>query len=67
MYVRNGFHVVQFWLELGSAGGMSVNQANLSAHMYRDGCWIDLRVSRVDRQVPDPAPMLELLDSITVK
>jgi hypothetical protein len=67
MYVRNGFHVVQFWLELGSAGGMSVNQANLSAHMYRDGYWIDLRVSRVDRQVPDPAPMLELLDSITVK
>jgi hypothetical protein len=67
MYERNGFHVVQFWIDFGAAAGMTVKQANVSAHMYRDGYWIDLRVSRTDMTVPDPAPLLEVLDSVVVR
>ena len=64
-YERNGFHVVQFYLD--GVSGIPIMQANLSAHTYRDGYWIDIRVTKVGEQVPDPAPLIEFLDSVSVQ
>ena len=64
-YERNGFHVVQFYLD--GVAGIPMKQANLSAHMYRDGYWIDIRATMVGEEVPDPAPIIEFLDSISVR
>ena len=64
-YERNGFHVVQFYLD--GVAGIPIMQTNLSAHTYRDGYWIDIRVTMVGERVPDPAPMIEFLDSISVQ
>ncbi len=64
-YERNGFHVLQFYLD--GVGGIPIMQTNLSAHTYRDGYWIDIRITKVGEQVPDPAPMIEFLDSISVQ
>jgi hypothetical protein len=42
-------------------------QTNLSAHMYRDGYWIDIRATKVGDEAPDAAPIIEFLDSISVQ
>jgi hypothetical protein len=64
-YERNGFHVVQFYLD--GVAGFPMKQANVSAHMYRDGYWIDIRATKVGEEVPDPAPIIEFLDSVSVQ
>jgi hypothetical protein len=64
-YERNGFHVVQFYLD--GVAGIPMMQTNLSAHMYRDGYWIDIRATKVGEEAPDPAPIIEFLDSISVQ
>lgn len=64
-YERNGFHVVEFYLD--GVGGTPIKQSNVSAHMYRDGYWIDLRVTKVGREVPDLAPLGAFLDSVRVR
>jgi hypothetical protein len=64
-YERNGFHVIQFHLD--GVAGIPIMQTNLSAHAYRDGYWIDIRITKVGEQAPDPAPMIEFLDSISVQ
>ena len=64
-YERNGFHVVEFYLD--GVAGIPVKQANISAHMYKDGYWIDIRVTKVSREVPDFAPLSAFLNSISVK
>lgn len=64
-YERNGFHVVQFYLD--GVAGIPMMQTNLSAHMYRDGYWIDIRATKVGDEAPDAAPIIEFLDSISVQ
>jgi archaellum component FlaG (FlaF/FlaG flagellin family) len=64
-YERNGFHVVEFYVE--NVGGYPIKQANVSAHMYRDGYWVDVRVTKVGREAPDPAPLVAVIESISVK
>ena len=64
-YEKNGFQVIQFYLD--GAGGFPVKQANLSAHMYKDGYWLDVHISKVGREVPTPDSMISLLESISVK
>lgn len=63
---RHGFSVVRF--QLDEIGGVAVKQANLSAHAYVDGYWIDVRVSRAaaDR-VPDINTLITFFDSISLK
>lgn len=64
-YVRNGFHVVEFHLD--GIAGVPIKQLNVSAHMYRDGYWVDIRITKVGRELPDSAPLTAFLDSISVK
>jgi hypothetical protein len=65
-YEKNGFHVIQFHLD--DVGGIPLKQSNLSAHMYRDGYWIDVRITKVGRDsVPDPKSMVSFLESIVVQ
>jgi len=63
MFERNGFHVVQFSTEYPQRGPRTTQ---VSAHAYRDGSWIDVRVSKTGRQTPDAAPLLEFIDSFTI-
>ena len=64
-YEKNGFQVVQFHLD--GVGGFPIKQVNLSAHMYKDGYWLDVHISKVGSEVPSPDSMISLLESITVK
>jgi hypothetical protein len=65
MYEENGFHVIQFYLD--SPGGFPVKQTNISAHAYRDGHWIDVHISKVGKEIPDPEELRGLLKSLTMK
>ncbi|APV48911.1 hypothetical protein BWI17_03955 [Betaproteobacteria bacterium GR16-43] len=62
---RNGFSVVQFHLD--KPGGHAVVQTNVSAHAYRDGYWIDVRVTKVGETRPDPEPLLAVLDAMAFR
>jgi hypothetical protein len=65
-YEKNGFHVIQFHLD--GVGGIPLKQSNLSAHMYRDGYWIDIRITKVGKDsVPDPKSLITFLESIVVQ
>jgi hypothetical protein len=35
--------------------------------MCRDGYWVDVRVTKVGREAPDPAPLVAVIASISVK
>lgn len=65
LFERNGFHVVQFRLD--QMAGVAVRQLTLSAHAYRDGHWIEMRLTREDDEMPDPAPFLEFLDAASIR
>lgn len=61
----NGFSVLQFHLD--SVAGVPIKQTNISAHMYKDGYWIDIHLSKVGPTVPSAEPMVKFLESIAVK
>jgi len=63
MFERNGFHVVQFSTEYPQSGPRTTQ---VSAHAYRDGSWIDVRVSKTGSQTPDAAPLLAFLDTFAI-
>lgn len=63
-FERNGFSVLHFHLD--KPAGMPVVQANASAHAYRDGYWIDVRVTKVGATLPDSAALLALIDSLSI-
>jgi hypothetical protein len=44
-----------------------VVQANVSAHAYRDGRWIEVRVSKVGEKRPDPQALLAVIDSLAIQ
>lgn len=62
---RNGFSVLQFHLDRPM--NAPVVQANLSAHAYRDGRWIDMRVTKVGEKRPAPAVLLAVVDSVSIQ
>lgn len=64
-YEKNGFHVIQFQVE--NPGGFPVKQANISAHAYKDGYWIDVHISKVDKDMPDVAPLVAALQAVSFK
>lgn len=65
MFERNGFHVVQFRVD--DIAGVRVRQLTFSANAYRDGHWIEMRMTREDDEMPDPGPFLELLDAASIR
>lgn len=62
---RNGFSVLRFHLDRPMKA--PVVQANVSAHAYRDGRWVDLRVSKVGEKRPEMEPLLAVLDAIAIQ
>jgi hypothetical protein len=65
-YDEHGFSVVRFRLD--DIGGVPVRQANLSAHAYVDGYWIDVRISKAaEDRVPDINPLAAFFDSVSIK
>ncbi len=65
MYEENGFHVIQFYLD--NPGGLPIKQTNISAHTYRDGFWVDVHISKVGREVPDPEELRAFLKTLSLK
>lgn len=65
MFEQNGFHVVQFRLD--QMAGVAVRQLTFSANAYRDGHWIEMRLTREDDEMPDPRPFVEFLDSVSIR
>jgi hypothetical protein len=65
LFEEGGFHAAQFFVD--AYADAVLRQANLSAHMYRDGHWIEVRVSLVTRKPPDPETLLAVLRSVTLK
>jgi hypothetical protein len=61
---RNGFAIVTYENANVQVRDRSLAQTNVSAHGYRDGHWIDLRVSAVGPTPPDAAPLLAVLDKV---
>ena len=61
---RNGFSIVVYENPRVTVRDRTVAQTNVSAHGYRDGTWIDFRVSAVGPTPPDPAPLLALIDKL---
>ena len=58
----NEFSVIQFYID--KPMGLPVVQSNISAHSYRDGFWIDIHISKVDKQYPDHHSMNDVLESV---
>lgn len=61
--VSNGFHIVEFYV---GRMGSSTKQTNVSAHMYRDGYWIDIHGTVAGEDILSSAPMLRFIELITV-
>jgi hypothetical protein len=59
------FKVAQFFLD--QPRGLPVYQAQLLASAYVDGQWIDVRISRLGKERPDPSSLLALLRSLAIK
>ena len=64
-FERNGFHIIQFTIDFPDPSA-SLKQMNASAHIYKDGYWIDVRVSLLAKE-PDPAALLKVIDSLSVQ
>jgi len=52
-FEENGFAIVQFIVP--TIGGNKVNQLNSSAHIVRDGFWIEVHLSKLQSQTKDAA------------
>jgi hypothetical protein len=66
---RNGFSVLVYDNPDVKAKDRSVATTNVSAHAYRDGQWIDFRVSAVSiagSKPPDAGPLLALIDKLAI-
>jgi hypothetical protein len=61
----NQFKVAQFALD--SASGPSMKQANVSASAYIDGLWFDVHISKVGAETPELAPLLDFLQTVSIK
>lgn len=62
---REPMKFAKFYLD--NPRGAPVKQAHILASAYVDGVWIDIHISKTGRERPDLAPLLELLNAITVK
>jgi hypothetical protein len=59
------FKAVAFYID--EPGGAPVKQANIMAEAYVDGHWFDVHISKVGKERPDLAPLVELLQGLTIR
>jgi hypothetical protein len=62
---HNGFRTVTYEQRGVRVGDRTVAQTNVSAHGYRDGHWIDFRVSAAGPTPPDSTPLLAIVDKLS--
>ena len=62
-FEENGFAVVKFIIP--SLRGIQVNQLNYSAHIVRDGYWVDAHLSKLPSQKGDDALLSGFLKTIS--
>jgi hypothetical protein len=59
------FRVAQFYLD--QPRSLPVFQAQLLASAFVEGQWFDVRISKLGKERPDPAPLLALLRRLAIK
>ncbi|MFZ6647921.1 hypothetical protein ACO0LO_19505 [Undibacterium sp. TJN25] len=59
------FKIAQFFID--HPQGTPINQTNLLASAYVDGQWFDIHISKVGKERPEFAPLLEFLQAVVVK
>jgi hypothetical protein len=62
---RNGFAIST--MHFDRVMGMPATQTNITAHAYRNGYWIDVTLYKIGGTAPPIEPLLEFLDTLTVK
>ncbi len=62
-FQENGFAIVKFIIP--SVRGVQVNQLNYSAHIVRDGYWIDMHLSKIGYQKGDEAVLSHFVKGIS--
>jgi hypothetical protein len=64
-FEENGFAIVKFIVP--SIRGLQVNQLNYSAHIVRDGYWIDMHLSKLPSQKEDEALLSDFVKAILIQ
>jgi hypothetical protein len=59
------FQQAQFFID--EPQGFPIRQANLLASAYVDGQWFDIHISKVGKERPDMAALLEFLKTVSIK
>ena len=62
-FEENGFAIVKFIIP--SVQGVQVNQLNYSAHIVREGYWIDMHLSKLPSQKGDEASFSRFVKTIS--
>ena len=62
-FEKNGFAIVKFIVP--SVRGLQVNQLNYSAHIVRDGYWIDTHLSKLPSQKGDETLLSDFVKAIS--
>jgi hypothetical protein len=63
-FEENGFAIVKFIIP--SIQGVQVNQLNYSAHLVRDGYWVDMHLSKLPSQKGDEAILSDFVKAISI-
>ncbi len=61
---QNGFAVLEYLL--AEFEGRRLDQYHWSAHLVRDGCWVDLHLSKMGYRAPDRAFFVEFVDHLRI-
>ena len=60
----NGFSILKCFVPF-TVGGIKARQINYSAHLVRDGYWVDMHISKVPAESGDDEVIRSLVSSIT--
>ncbi|MGH8634274.1 MAG: hypothetical protein ACRET7_09090 [Burkholderiales bacterium] len=64
-FERSGFAIVRF--ELPIIPNVAIKQLNYSAHLVRDGYWVDLHISKVLMAESDERLLEQAIDAIYIQ
>jgi hypothetical protein len=64
-FERAGFAIVRY--ELAIIPNAPFRQLNYSAHLVRDGYWVDMHISKLLMSESDEKPLEQFIDAITIQ
>ncbi len=68
-FERNGFALLEFHVEyrMPELKGRAVAQGHVSAHLVRDGYWVDMHLSKMPYTPKDRQTFLDFVDAIRIE